>query len=348
MPFLSRKVVGQALEIVTVVSEMLKPRIAMERENIYEVEDIGQEMYVIIYGQVTLHDRMVEGTTASYHRVLNGFTDAKSKENALYYEQLTSMTMPQLRRESLRKGISPVKWKRQETLAEICAELATMPLRSVEGFCGGTDLEQGLFERAIDDGVQTAKVQLVLEPDRYELIKDDVGDDGWVIQEVGTGMIKRITDRSNDEHWSDTAQQIKAKCAEAGSSDATTKELLIDLIMHFTEFVLRDVKMAVAIKSEQLSFEVLEPIQGDDNKEFDKARAEIINEISRSSGAIFGERELFFSRREFTTASLHTYRVAGREYKRLPLVARKRHQTATITSSKKAELMWMKWSDGTH
>ena len=85
--------------------------------------------------------------------------------------------------------------------------------------------------------------------------------------------------------------------------------------------------------------------QGDDEDEFAHAREDIMNEMSIHPGAIFGERELFFSRREFVTASLHTYRVAGREYKRLPLVARKRHQTATITSSKKAELMWMKWSD---
>merc|ERR1711871_1712009 len=62
VPFLSRKVVGQALEIVTVVSDMLKPRICMERENVYEVDDIGAELYVIIKGQVTLHDQMLDAT----------------------------------------------------------------------------------------------------------------------------------------------------------------------------------------------------------------------------------------------------------------------------------------------
>ena len=103
--------------------------------------------------------------------------------------------------------------------------------------------------------------------------------------------------------------------------------------------------MSVAIKSEQPSFDVFEPIQGDDLDAFAEARQSIIDEMVVTPGAVFGERELFFSRREFVTSSLHTYHAAGREYKRLPLVARKRHQTATVTSSRKAELMWMKWSD---
>ena len=87
------------------------------------------------------------------------------------------------------------------------------------------------------------------------------------------------------------------------------------------------------------------PIQGSDEEAFEEARQEIIEEMLVHPGSCFGERELFFSRRDFVPQSLHKYYVAGREYKRLPLVARKRHQTATITSSKKAELMWMKWSD---
>jgi len=348
IPFLSRKLVGQALEIVTVVSDMLKPRICMERENVYEVEDVGQEMYVIIKGQVTLHDQILDGTVASYHRVLNGFTDARSSENAAYYEQLKGMTMPQLRREAMRKGISPVKWKRQETLAEIQQELRTLPLRSVAGFQGEEDLEQGLFERAIDDGVQTSKVQLVLAPEKYILVPGDEKNGGGedMIQEVGTGVLKSITDRSSRPHWSDSASQIVAHCAKQGNTGDAKREMLVDMIMHFTEYVLRDPEVAVAIKAEQPSFEVLEPIQDDDEDAFMEAREDIIHEMVVHPGAIFGERELFFSRREFATSSLHSYRVAGREYKRLPLVARKRHQTATITSSKKAELMWMKWSNG--
>jgi hypothetical protein len=349
VPFLNRKIVGQALEIVTVVSDMLKPRICMERENVYEVDDVGAEMYVIIKGQVTLHDQTTDGTNASYYRVLGGYTNAGSKENAVYANTLEQMTMPELRREAMRKGISAVKWKRQEKLEEIRQELNTLPLRSISGFEAeeGALSQQGLFERAIDDGVQTAKVQLILAPEKYIVVPGvDGGDD--MIQQTSTGVTNAITDRCRAQpHWSDSAAQIKAKFAEVGNTeDDTKRELLIDVIMHFTEFVLRDTSMSVAIKAEQPSFEILEPIQGNDEEAFEKARQEIIEDMLVHPGSCFGERELFFSRRDFVPQSLHKYNVAGREYKRLPLVARKRHQTATITSSKKAELMWMKWSDG--
>lgn len=348
VPFLNRKVVGQALEIVTVVSDMLKPRICMERENVYEVDDVGQELYVVIRGQVTLHDQMLDGTAAAYHRVLNGFTDAKSEQNAAYCERVKSMSMPDLRREAMRKGVSAVKWKRQETLAEIRQELDTLPLRCVTGFqLVGEDSQQGLFERAIDDGIQTAKVQLVLAPEQYRIAPCANGVSEDMIQHISTGTMKKITDKCTARpHWSDSAVQIKAKCDEVGNTVDAKRQLLIEMIMHFTEFVLRDASMGVAIKTEQPSFDVLEPIQGDDADAFAKARHDIIDDMVAQPGSVFGERELFFSRRDFVTQSLHTYHVCGREYKRLPLVARKRHQTATVTSSKKAQLMWMKWSDG--
>ena len=344
IPFLSRKIVGEAVEIVTVVSDMLMPRMCMERENVYEVDDVGAELYVIIEGQVTLHDQILDGIEASYYRVLTGFTDAKSPENMAYCEKLKRMGMPELRREAMAKGISRVKWKRQETLEEIRQELKTLPLRGIREIEDGA--HPGLFERAIDDGIQTAKVQLLLAPEKFIVIPADGDERHDMIQQISTGVTTAITDRClGHPHWSDSAAQIKAKCVEFGSADAAKRELLIDMIMHFTEFVLRDASMSVAIKSEQPSFDVFEPIQGDDLVAFAEARQSIIDEMVVSPGAVFGERELFFSRRDFVKSSLHTYHAAGREYKRLPLVARKRHQTATVTSSRKAELMWMKWSD---
>ena len=65
----------------------------------------------------------------------------------------------------------------------------------------------------------------------------------------------------------------------------------------------------------------------------------------RSSGTIFGERELFFTRRFLNRGQLSAYMVRGQLHYRLPLKGRKRHHTATVISKRKCSLLWMSWED---
>jgi hypothetical protein len=45
VPFLSTQVIGDDLEIVSTLGEMLAPRICEERETVYTQGDVGQELY---------------------------------------------------------------------------------------------------------------------------------------------------------------------------------------------------------------------------------------------------------------------------------------------------------------
>ena len=55
IPFMNRSVLQGDLSIVPKLSQMLTPRLEMEGAHIYKEDDIGQELYIIIEGEVTLH-----------------------------------------------------------------------------------------------------------------------------------------------------------------------------------------------------------------------------------------------------------------------------------------------------
>eukprot|EP01047_Picozoa_sp_COSAG01_P054238 COSAG01_NODE_5903_length_3962_cov_9.509973_6_plen_82_part_00 len=59
VPFLSTHVIGDDLEIVSTLGEMLAPRICEERETVYTQGDVGQELYHLP-GTIQYCDRNLE------------------------------------------------------------------------------------------------------------------------------------------------------------------------------------------------------------------------------------------------------------------------------------------------
>ena len=62
--FLGKPVVQDDLHIVPTLCKMLHPRIVLEKQHVYQEDEVGQEIYVIQKGTVVLWSGEVQGISA--------------------------------------------------------------------------------------------------------------------------------------------------------------------------------------------------------------------------------------------------------------------------------------------
>ena len=357
IPFMNRSVLQGDLSIVPKLSQMLTPRLEMEGAHIYKEDDIGQELYIIIEGEVTLHTgdalslkvkaSQMADKTDRYYRKLLGYDKDPDNQNDVF----EAMSMPELRKRALDAGITSERFKRTENPEEISAELQSMDIRQLREAALG----RGVAEELIFQACEPVGARLI-----DLIITAELNQPGRTMTTMAEREYSRKLRQMNFEDLQNFARNhehidLQELMDAVGHANATStgtslagKQALIDLILLHSG----GDKMKKALMNN-----MIEPV--DDGapdsiieapltaKQREKERAAIILELTSRAGTIFGERELFFSRRSLPEVAQTTYTVEGKKYVRLPIEGRLRHQTATVTSHLKASLMYMNWKSVT-
>lgn len=360
IPFMNRSVLQGDLSIVPTLSMMLTPRIEMEGNHVYEEDDVGQELYIIVDGEITLHtgdalshqvrSHHMADRSDRYFRKLLGYHADPEKKKEIYEK----MKMPDLRKLAQDAGITTERFKRTETVLEIKEELGQMDMKE-------------LRRAALDRGVPISEVYAAVEPVGQQLIDlimtADMSQPG-VTSSMQERKNKITSLRSlNFEDLEHEARRhpfidLQQLMDAVGHGQTKTsyripgqplpgRQALIDLILRYCSG--EEVASAAVSTNDtvETGAKVAKPGPGLTAKKKQQERDAIILELTSRAGTIFGERELFYSRRTLADQAHETYTVEGKQYRRLPIEGRRRHHTATVTSHLKAQLMYMNWKSVT-
>lgn len=353
--FLGKPVVQGDLNIVPTLCKMLHPRIVLERQHVYEEDEIGQEIYVILHGSVVLWSGEVQIHDGSrsfkafedevtyaklinrsdlYYRRLSGFQQDPLQER----QELSKLSMPELRERALRAGIDPIKFQDSETNAEIRDELNKMTLDEVKARALARGLTQQVIEHA-EGPVRNKVEELLIMAHKKSDSMQPVG--GYKRNLSPLPLEKLIMSaRSNPRITNDDL--MHALKNPENDKDAAKEAIITLVIGAEAQNVIAQNVGAVFSRAGSLLGAQVHDTDHAKLEQQKKLREEILDEMVARPGTIFGERELFFARRNFQRLT-DQYSVRGQVYEKLPLDDRKRHQTATVVSHKKAELMYMNW-----